>query len=124
MAGIRVANESGGNATFSQALMRNILRLVDGLVFYIVGIILILNSDKKQRLGDRVAGTVVLHTHKIERHPQGGRTEIQHQVLDGRQSGFHRLIMMGDAGKIEGAGTGQANRRFEDMGKANAECSE
>jgi uncharacterized RDD family membrane protein YckC len=69
MAGIRVANESGGNATFSQALMRNILRLVDGLVFYIVGIILILNSDKKQRLGDRVAGTVVLHTHK-ERHPQ------------------------------------------------------
>jgi uncharacterized RDD family membrane protein YckC len=98
MAGIRVANESGGNATFSQALMRNILRLVDGLVFYIVGIILILNSDKKQRLGDRVAGTVVLHTHKVE-GIQREKTEIQHQVLDGRQSGFHRLMMMGDAGK-------------------------
>jgi uncharacterized RDD family membrane protein YckC len=63
IAGIGVADASGGKATFSQALMRNILRLVDGLVFYIVGIILILNSDKNQRLGDRVAGTVVLRTH-------------------------------------------------------------
>jgi len=70
IAGIRVADASGGKASFGQALMRNILRLVDGLVFYIVGIILILNSDKKQRLGDRVAGTVVLHTHKAK-HPQG-----------------------------------------------------
>lgn len=64
IAGIRVADLNGGKASFSQALMRNILRLVDGLVFYIVGIILILNSDRKQRLGDRVAGTVVLRSRK------------------------------------------------------------
>jgi uncharacterized RDD family membrane protein YckC len=61
IAGIRVADVGGGKASFNQALMRNILRLVDGLVFYIVGIILILRSGRNQRLGDRVAGTVVLH---------------------------------------------------------------
>ena len=70
IAGIRVADLGGGKATFNQALMRNILRLVDFLVFYIVGIILILKSDKKQRLGDRIAGTVVLHSHKAH-HPEG-----------------------------------------------------
>lgn len=74
MAGIRVADASGGKATFNQALMRNLLRLVDGLVFYIVGIILIMKSDRKQRLGDRVAGTVVLRTHKAE-HPKGEKSK-------------------------------------------------
>lgn len=73
IAGIRVADANGGKASFNQALMRNILRLVDGLVFYLVGIILILRSDRKQRLGDRVAGTVVLRSHKSG-HPKGERS--------------------------------------------------
>jgi uncharacterized RDD family membrane protein YckC len=72
IAGIRVADVNGGKASFSQALIRNILRLVDGLVFYIVGIILILRSGRKQRLGDRVAGTVVLRSHKAE-HLKGDK---------------------------------------------------
>jgi uncharacterized RDD family membrane protein YckC len=70
IAGIGVADASGGKATFNQALMRNILRLVDGLVFYIVGIILIIKSDRNQRLGDRVAGTVVLRIQQV-RNPKG-----------------------------------------------------
>jgi uncharacterized RDD family membrane protein YckC len=74
IAGIRVADIGGGKASFNQALMRNILRLIDGLVFYIVGIILILRSDRKQRLGDRVARTVVLRTHKA-RHPKGEKSQ-------------------------------------------------
>jgi len=69
MAGIRVADASGGKASFSQALVRNSLRVVDFLVFYIVGIVLILMSDRNQRLGDRVAGTVVLRTHKAAHSP-------------------------------------------------------
>lgn len=74
IAGIRVAAVNGGKASFNQALMRNILRLVDGLVFYLVGIILILRSDRNQRLGDRVAGTVVLRTHKAS-HPKGEKSQ-------------------------------------------------
>ena len=74
IAGIRVADSGGGKASLNQALMRNILRLVDGLVFYMVGIILILRSDRKQRLGDRVAGTVVLRVRKAE-HPKGEKSK-------------------------------------------------
>jgi len=39
--------------------MRNLLRLVDGIALYTVGIILILKSEQGQRLGDRLAGTVI-----------------------------------------------------------------
>ena len=74
IAGIRVADIGGGKASFNQALMRNILRLIDGLVFYIVGIILILMSERNQRLGDRVAGTVVLRNSKAE-NPKGANTK-------------------------------------------------
>ncbi|MSQ73931.1 MAG: RDD family protein [Betaproteobacteria bacterium] len=40
--------------------VRNVLRIVDGLFFYLVGAIVIWTSVKKQRLGDRVAGTIVV----------------------------------------------------------------
>jgi uncharacterized RDD family membrane protein YckC len=42
------------------SLVRNVLRLVDGFLFYLVGAISVWMSDKKQRIGDRVAGTVVI----------------------------------------------------------------
>lgn len=64
IAGIRVADMSGGRCSFGQALTRNILRLVDGFAFYLVGIVLVLMSDKNQRLGDRVAHTVVINVPK------------------------------------------------------------
>jgi len=57
---IRVKKENGGACGIWKAFVRNILRIVDGLAFYLVGIILIARSDKKQRLGDRIAKTVVI----------------------------------------------------------------
>jgi uncharacterized RDD family membrane protein YckC len=44
------------------AIVRNVLRLVDGFLFYLVAAIAVWTSDKKQRLGDRVAGTVVVRS--------------------------------------------------------------
>ena len=41
-------------------MVRNVLRIVDGVVFYLIGVIFILTSDERQRLGDRVASTVVV----------------------------------------------------------------
>ena len=61
-AGIRVANENCGKASFGQAFMRNLLRLVDFIPFYLLGLVLALASERKQRLGDRVAHTLVLST--------------------------------------------------------------
>jgi uncharacterized RDD family membrane protein YckC len=42
------------------SLVRNVLRIVDGIVFYLVAAIAVWTSDKKQRIGDRVAGTIVV----------------------------------------------------------------
>lgn len=56
---IRVEREARGRVDIGKAIRRNLLRLVDGIALYAVGIILILKSESGQRLGDRAAGTVV-----------------------------------------------------------------
>lgn len=45
---------------YTQSFVRNIMRIIDGLFCYIVGVILIDSSDKNQRLGDRAAHTLVI----------------------------------------------------------------
>jgi len=57
---IKVVREDGSPIDMNQAFTRNILRIIDGIVAYLIGAILIWRSDKKQRLGDRVARTVVV----------------------------------------------------------------
>ena len=59
--GMRVIIEDGSPCTISASLIRNLLRIVDFLPFaYLLGAILIWNSPTKQRLGDRLAKTVVV----------------------------------------------------------------
>jgi len=58
--GIRVAKVDGSPIGWSASLIRNILRIVDGFLFYLVGAILVWQSPLRQRLGDRVADTVVV----------------------------------------------------------------
>ncbi len=58
--GMRVARADGGPLDAQAALLRNVLRIVDGFCCYLVGAILVLQSPRRQRLGDRVAGTVVV----------------------------------------------------------------
>ena len=58
--GLRVVKTDGSPISWSESLIRNLLRIVDGLFGYLVGAILIWNSPLKQRLGDRVAHTVVV----------------------------------------------------------------
>jgi uncharacterized RDD family membrane protein YckC len=42
------------------ATIRTLLRLVDGLFGYLVGFVVVLASDKNQRLGDMAAKTLVV----------------------------------------------------------------
>jgi uncharacterized RDD family membrane protein YckC len=60
MVGIRVVDENGEHLSLAAAVIRNVLRPVDGFLFYLVGAIFALASPRGQRLGDRVAGTVVV----------------------------------------------------------------
>ena len=58
---IRVIKEDGSRCDFGSALVRNLLRIVDHLPFlYVLGIILIAATEKKQRLGDMLAKTIVV----------------------------------------------------------------
>lgn len=59
--GIRVVREDGlGAPGFGRAALRTVLRIVDGIAAYLVGFIVVLVSDKNQRLGDMVANTLVV----------------------------------------------------------------
>jgi uncharacterized RDD family membrane protein YckC len=60
MVGIRVVGEDGEHVTFGAAVVRNLLRVVDCLFFYLVGALFALTSPRGQRLGDRAAHTVVV----------------------------------------------------------------
>ncbi|MGA7075634.1 MAG: RDD family protein [Halobacteriota archaeon] len=58
---IRVVREADGSPIdYGEAAVRTLLRIIDGLFAYLIGAILIWSSDKKQRLGDRVAHTIVV----------------------------------------------------------------
>ena len=59
--GLRVIQEGGYPIGFSQAAIRNIVRIADFLPFmYIVGAIVMLVDSRSRRLGDLVAGTIVV----------------------------------------------------------------
>ncbi|MDD4282094.1 MAG: RDD family protein [Candidatus Methanofastidiosa archaeon] len=60
---IRVISADGSDLSYAQAMVRSLLRIVDSLpTLYILGIILVIVTRERQRLGDMVAGSVVIRT--------------------------------------------------------------
>jgi uncharacterized RDD family membrane protein YckC len=73
--GIKVVKEDGSPARLSDFLTRWILRLIDIVLFFgTVGVVAILFSERKQRLGDIAAKTIVINTRKS--------TKISHTILE------------------------------------------
>ncbi len=69
-AGIRVIKQSGPSINAFEAIARNFLRVVDSLPgAYAVGVITMFLSPRNQRLGDLVAGTLVVHDTSEEPAP-------------------------------------------------------
>lgn len=65
-AGIRVIKDSGRPLNVYEAIGRNLLRAVDGLPgLYAVGILTMMLNKQHRRLGDYVAGTVVVHDKQL-----------------------------------------------------------
>jgi uncharacterized RDD family membrane protein YckC len=58
--GLKVVKEGGEKIDWQASIIRNLLRIVDGFFFYLVGAIIVWTSKKKQRLGDIVAHTLVV----------------------------------------------------------------
>jgi uncharacterized RDD family membrane protein YckC len=64
---LRVMKDDGRPITAYDSVARNLLRIVDQFpVFYGVGIISVFLSKQNKRLGDFVAGTVVVHEKTVE----------------------------------------------------------
>jgi uncharacterized RDD family membrane protein YckC len=69
--GLRVVTVEGGPIRFRHAAIRAILGLVDKYVFSAIpGVLALLLSPRNQRLGDLVAGTLVLRERSGARAPQ------------------------------------------------------
>jgi uncharacterized RDD family membrane protein YckC len=67
LAGIRVIKNSGRAVNVYEAIGRNLLRAVDWLpAIYIVGIVSMMISSRNQRLGDHLAGSIVVHDKRAE----------------------------------------------------------
>jgi uncharacterized RDD family membrane protein YckC len=64
---LRVIKDSGRQITLFEAMSRNLLRIIDYLpAFYLAGVIAMLSTKRHQRLGDLVAGTIVVHERSDE----------------------------------------------------------
>jgi uncharacterized RDD family membrane protein YckC len=59
---LRVRDLAGRRPGLRKSLVRNLFRAIDGIGVYLVGLVFALTSPTRQRLGDRVAGTVVVRT--------------------------------------------------------------
>ena len=62
LVGIVVVKENGSQCDFSAAVWRNVIRFFDLLLYYGVGFVAMMFTDRRQRIGDYIAKTVVLRT--------------------------------------------------------------
>ena len=69
--GIRVVGTDLKPCGFGRALVRNLLKIVDGFFSWLVGLLLVALTDDWQRLGDMAARTIVVRI-AGEQEPIGG----------------------------------------------------
>jgi len=60
MVGLEVRIVDRGSSNLRASLLRNLLRIIDGLGLYLVGFLIATASRRRQRLGDHVARTLVV----------------------------------------------------------------
>ena len=70
LAHVRVVKESGRAMTAYDAIARNVLRAIDFLpVMYGVGVLVMMLNRQSRRIGDYVAGTIVVHDRRARAAP-------------------------------------------------------
>lgn len=65
MMDLTVVTKDGAQINSIQSIIRNIVRLVDGFFYYLLGFIIIISSDNNQRLGDIAANTYVVRESRL-----------------------------------------------------------
>lgn len=66
--GLRVVDFYGGRPRLAQAFWRNVGRIADSLpILYLVGFVVAIRNSPRQRLGDKLARTLVVHRSSLSR---------------------------------------------------------
>lgn len=63
--GLKVVKEDGSAPDWQTSIVRTLLRIIDGLFVYLIGAILVWTSPTNQRLGDKVAKTLVVKKDQV-----------------------------------------------------------
>jgi uncharacterized RDD family membrane protein YckC len=67
---IHVVGSNGDPCTITESALRNLLRVIDWLPFgYILGVGFLSITSKKQRVGDKIANTIVTMTLERDKTP-------------------------------------------------------
>jgi uncharacterized RDD family membrane protein YckC len=90
--GVRVIRVNGGSVGFTEAALRNVLRVVDWMpAFYLVGALFIFFSRRCQRVGDFAAGTLVVRERFAA--PPRPRAQVPHtEEEEQREQHWRRLV--------------------------------
>jgi hypothetical protein len=98
VAKIRVIQQSGRAITIFESLSRNLVRVIDFLpTFYVVGTISIFVTKRNQRLGDLVAGTLVVHEGQTRDAAPLGNTRLFTQTAPQAPAAPRATIIPADA---------------------------
>ena len=90
--GLRVIRANGGSIGFTEAALRNLLRLIDWLPgFYMVGALFIFFSQHYQRLGDFAAGTLVVRE-RFSAPPKERARVPRTELEDQREARWRALV--------------------------------
>jgi uncharacterized RDD family membrane protein YckC len=65
--GIRVIKDSGRPVTAAESIGRNLVRIIDFIPLYGTGLICMILNQRNKRLGDYVAGTLLIHDKPVGR---------------------------------------------------------
>jgi uncharacterized RDD family membrane protein YckC len=113
---IRVLSVDGQPINGVQAVMRNLLRVIDGYGFYLVGLIVASMNNRFQRLGDLACGTMVVIEepkwfHGVVRITEPAAIQLAAQI----PAGFvvDRRLARGLAGYVQRRGNFAWPRRLE-----------
>jgi uncharacterized membrane protein SpoIIM required for sporulation/uncharacterized RDD family membrane protein YckC len=75
--GLRVVRNGGGGVDVGASAARNLIRFIDFLPFgYFVGMITIIANQRNQRLGDLVAGTIVVRERLLRHAPSRASASV------------------------------------------------
>lgn len=96
--GIRVTDLNGGRPSWAAIIVRNFLRIIDSFPgIYLLGALAVRFSPLHQRIGDRVAGTIVV---PVQIAPRAARSEAERRRALGLVIGLIALFLVACAAFI------------------------